>query len=121
MNNKKKILAIVLVIVVLLLGGASVYVATQLSTREAVAPTAPESKPAAADCTSLISLAACDAQIAPDCSWYSTCNKCAPVGTPEVVVCPEWVGSTACTVTATATASRWAVLERLNRLTKVRQ
>lgn len=47
-NNKKKILAIVLVVVVLLLGGASIYVATQLSTRKSVAPTAPESKPAAA-------------------------------------------------------------------------
>lgn len=48
-NNKKKILAIVLVILVLILGGASVYVATQLSTRKAVAPTAPESKPAASE------------------------------------------------------------------------
>jgi len=104
MNNKKKILAIVLVIVVLLLGGASIYVATQLSTRQAVAPTAPESKPAAADCTSLISLEACNAQVAPDCAWYSTCSKCAPVGTLEVNVCPEWIGSTACTVSATATA-----------------
>lgn len=45
--NKKKILTIVLVLMVLLLGGASVYVATQLSTRETVAPTAPESKPKA--------------------------------------------------------------------------
>lgn len=46
--NKKKILAIVLVILVIILGGASIYVARQLSTREAVAPTAPESKPSAA-------------------------------------------------------------------------
>lgn len=49
MNNNKKILAIVLVFLVLLLGGASVYVATQLSTRQKVAPTAPESKPKAAE------------------------------------------------------------------------
>lgn len=105
MNKKKKILAIVLVIVVLLLGGASIYVATQLSTRQAVAPNAPESKPAAADCTSLTTVTACDAQVAPDCAWYSTCNKCAPVGTLEVDVCPVWTDSTeACTVTATATA-----------------
>lgn len=104
MNNKKKILAIVLVIVVLLLGGASIYVATQLSTRQAVAPTAPESKPSAADCTSLTTLTACNAQAAPDCSWYATCNKCAPAGALEVDVCPEWVGSTVCTTTATATA-----------------
>jgi len=49
--NKKKILAIVLVLIVILLGGASIYVATQLSTRKAVAPTAPESEPAAAEVT----------------------------------------------------------------------
>ena len=106
MNTKKKILAIVLIIVVLLLGGASIYVATQLSTRQAVAPTAPESKPAAADCTSLTTQAACDAQAVPDCAWYSVgdCNKCATTGTPRVDVCPEWVGSDTCTATGSATA-----------------
>jgi len=46
-NKNKKILAIVLVLVILVLGGASIYIATQLSSRQAVAPTAPESKPAA--------------------------------------------------------------------------
>lgn len=45
----KKLIAIILVLVVLLLGGASIYVATQLSTQEAVAPTAPESEPLAAE------------------------------------------------------------------------
>jgi len=49
--KKKKILAIILVLLVVLLGGASVYVATQLSTRKAVAPTAPESKPKAVEPT----------------------------------------------------------------------
>ncbi|HOX96322.1 MAG TPA: hypothetical protein PLI45_02985 [Candidatus Woesebacteria bacterium] len=54
MNNKKKILAIVLVALVLILGGASIYVATQLSTRQAVAPTAPESKPAASESATIV-------------------------------------------------------------------
>lgn len=45
----KKLIAIILVLVVLLVGGASIYVATQLSTQESVAPTAPESEPMAAE------------------------------------------------------------------------
>ena len=69
--NKKKILAIVLVVLVLILGAASVYVATQLSSRQAVAPNAPTSKPAAFD------------------SSAETTN---------------WIGSTACTATGSATA-----------------
>lgn len=104
-NNKKKILAIVLVVVVLLLGAASIYVAAQLSTRQAVAPTAPESKPAAADCSSLTSLQACDAQITPDCAWYSTCKKCALNGTDPVVVCPMEEVSAECIATGSATAA----------------
>ena len=73
--NKKKILAIALVLIVILLGGASIYVATQLSTREAVAPTAPESEPAAAEPIGAVT----------------------PTGT-------QWVGDPACTVVGTATA-----------------
>lgn len=46
---KKKTLAIILVILIILLGGAAVYVATQLQTRQAVVPTAPVSKPSAAE------------------------------------------------------------------------
>lgn len=60
-NKKKKILAIVLVILVLILGGASVYVATQLSTRKAVAPTAPESKPAASESATVVWSSSCTA------------------------------------------------------------
>jgi hypothetical protein len=52
-NKNKKILAIILILVILILGGASIYIATQLSTRETVAPTAPESKPAASEPDSL--------------------------------------------------------------------
>lgn len=69
--NKKKIIALILVLVVFLLGGASIYIATQMSTKQAVAPTAPESKPAASDNT---------------------------------VPVDSWVGSPACTATASATA-----------------
>lgn len=47
--NKKKIIAIILAVLVVLLSGASVYVATQLSTNQAVAPNAPESKPQASE------------------------------------------------------------------------
>ncbi len=104
--NKKKILAIVLLIVVLLLGGASIYVATQLSTRQVVAPTAPESRPAAADCTSLTTQATCDAQTTPDCTWFASCSKCANAGTDESTVCDSWEDTTKteCTLTGVATA-----------------
>ena len=77
--NKKKILAIALVLIVILLGGASIYVATQLSTREAVAPTAPESEPAAAE----------------------------PIGATPVAT--QWVGDPACTLTGVATAAETKV------------
>ena len=103
--NKKKILAIILVILVIILGGASVYIATQLSTKQAVAPNAPISKPAAADCTSLTTLTDCDAQTTPDCAWYIACSKCANNGTAITTVCPEWAGSTECTLTGNATVS----------------
>lgn len=104
--NKKKIIAIVLLIVVLLLGGASIYVATQLSTQEAVAPNAPESRPAAADCTSLNTQLSCDSQTTPDCTWFASCNKCANAGTLESDVCDSWeeTTKTECTLTAVATA-----------------
>jgi hypothetical protein len=102
--KKKKILAIILVLLVVLLGGASVYVATQLNTRKSVAPTAPESKPAAADCSALTTQTTCDAQTVPDCTWYPTCNKCDSAGTATETVCPiTWVGDAACTVTVAAT------------------
>ena len=104
--NKKKIIAIVLLIVVLLLGGASIYVATQLTSRQAVAPTAPESRPSAADCTSLTSQTTCDAQTTPDCTWFASCSKCANAGTDESSVCDNWEDTTKteCTLTGVATA-----------------
>ena len=46
-NNRKKIIAILFLCVVAILGGVSVFVAYRLNTQKAVAPTAPESKPAA--------------------------------------------------------------------------
>ncbi len=86
--NKKKILTIIIVLVVLLLGGASVYVATQLSTRQAVAPTAPTSKPAAADCSALTNSNDCVSSSILSCSWFDTCGKCAETGTAASTVCP---------------------------------
>ena len=95
-NNKKKILAIVLVILVVLLGGASIYVATQLSTKQAVAPNAPTSKPAASGL----------AQIGESCGTGTSCDTgltCTnSICTTSNVT--TWVGSDACTVTGTATA-----------------
>lgn len=89
--NKKKILTIVLVLVVLLLGAASVYVATQLSTRQAVAPTAPTSKPSAAGCSDFTNSNnpnECVSQTILDCSWFDACGKCAESGADPNVVCP---------------------------------
>lgn len=73
--KKKNIIAILLVFIVLLLGGASIYVATQLSSEKAIAPTAPESEPAA----------------------Y------VPEEVSDISTTSEWVGSEACAVTGTAT------------------
>lgn len=85
--NKKKILTIIIVLVVLLLGGASVYVATQLSTRQAVAPTAPTSKPAAADCSAFTNQNECMNLDIIECTWIEECSKCAESNADPVTVC----------------------------------
>lgn len=48
-SNKQKITAIILVLVVILLAGVSFYVSSMLNTTKPVAPTAPKSKPKAAE------------------------------------------------------------------------
>jgi hypothetical protein len=89
----KKIIAIILVLVVLLLGGASIYVATQLSTKEAVAPTAPTSEPRADEPVYNGSTA---------CTVEATASAvvCTPSGvitcTPD---CPTACGKAASTIT----------------------
>lgn len=93
MNNKKKILATILVILIVLLGGASVYVATQLSTRKSVAPTAPESKPKATETTvTWVGSDACKVEAT------ASAEMCVPSGvvtctTP--VACPTACGTAA--------------------------
>lgn len=97
MNNKKKgILAFFLVVVVLLLGGATVYVATQMSERKSVAPTAPESKPSAAETVEIVWTGS-NACIA---TGAATVAACVPSGTiscdPD---CPTACGLAASTIT----------------------
>jgi len=107
--NKKKILAIVLVIVVLLLGGASIYVATQLSTKQAVAPNAPISKPKAFEpcgehliCSSTQAAGAtqCTDSNHPDAWWCCPVDKTIKDGACVDFV---WVTSSACAATGAAT------------------
>jgi len=109
MNKKKKIITAILVLLVILLGGASVYVATQLSTRKAVAPTAPESKPKAFEtCGAGLSCDSIQATGSTQCtdSLNPGDRYCCPLG--QVIsngACvDEWQGCDACTVTASASA-----------------
>jgi len=128
--NKKKIITIILVLLVVLVGGASIYVATQLSTRKAVSPTAPESKPKASVCEEACPgtdgvLRSCTPPEDDGTAVESLCNTtgrvescggiyyCCPVPggtwTTDMTACPTaptetYVGSDACTVTAVATA-----------------
>lgn len=109
--NKKRIITIILVLLVVLLGGASVYVATQLSTRKAVAPTAPESKPKASElCETGLGLYCSGDQVA-------GATACTQSSGGEVWCCPidkviingtcvdEWVGSAECNLEGTASAT----------------
>lgn len=105
--NKKKIIAIILVLVVLLLGGASIYIATQMSTKQAVAPTAPESKPAASDVGVQV-IIECNPTTNPpiNCPDGYTCVTSSEYngeGASGTCVLDNWVGSAECNVTATAT------------------
>ena len=101
--NKKKIISIVLILLVVLLGGASVYVATQLSTRQEVAPNAPASEPRAsesewADCpstvTAVVTEVTCDPLVG-----VITCDPDCPVvcGTDDPD-CPVVCGTDALTI-----------------------
>ncbi|HEX9008040.1 MAG TPA: hypothetical protein VF837_02150 [Patescibacteria group bacterium] len=102
-NQRRKIIAIILLVLILILGGASVFVATRISTAKPVAPTAPASQPkAGVQCT------------APStCTAGSTCptgytlvsgaENCATgqvCCTPPAAAAGNWVGSAACTITA---------------------
>jgi hypothetical protein len=110
-NNKKKILAIILVVLVLILGGASIYVATQLSTKQTVAPNAPTSKPAATEpCATGLSCSDSYLPGTSECMSGTTTTYCCPSGqTITNGACAgatiTWVGSDACTVTGTAVAT----------------
>ena len=129
-NNKKTILAIIFIFVVLILAGAAYYISNQLISRQAVAPTAPESKPAAAGCTTACPrsdgvLVNCEPPYSSNGTTESLCNStgriepcggqnyCCPVAggqwTTDMTKCTttlpeEWVGNTACTATGSATA-----------------
>lgn len=101
--NKKKIIAIVLLIVVLLLGGASIYVATQLSTRQAVAPTAPQSRPQADESAP----PRCNLSVNPPVTCiegYRCVTTSTLPGADGVCMAESWVGSDTCTLTGVATA-----------------
>lgn len=109
--KKKNIIAIILVLLVILLGGASVYVAIQLSTRKAVAPTAPTSKPKASEVcganlicsvTQVTGASSCTDAAHPNGWWCCPINQTITNG---VCVELQWVGSTACTATGSATVA----------------
>jgi len=120
MKRNKAILSTILIVVILLVAGASFYIASKVSQEQAIAPTAPVSNPAACndECPrSDGALVNCTG--AADGTNISTCNEAgrvelcggksytcpAPGGawalTPTSTE-PVWVGSEACTVTATS-------------------
>lgn len=120
MKRNKAILSIILIVVILLIAGASIYISSKVSQEQAIAPTAPVSEPAACEdeCPrSDGALVNCTG--AADGTNISTCNEAgrvelcggksytcpAPGGawalTPTSTE-PDWVGSAACTVTATS-------------------
>jgi len=133
--KKKNILTIVLVLVVVLLAGASYYIATQLINKQAVAPTAPSSKPKA-ECIEACPradgvLVNCTEPFSDNNTQQSICTTagrrefcggnefCCPTAggawTRDLTACPEdtatentnvaFVGSSACTLLATASAT----------------
>ena len=103
-NQRRKIIAVVLLLLILVLGGASIFVATRISTARPVAPTAPESEPRAsvacvapASCMSITDGCPTGTQEIPgsDCSATETC--CTPVE-------GAWVTSAACSIAAVISA-----------------
>jgi uncharacterized repeat protein (TIGR01451 family) len=109
--NKKRIITIILVLLVVLLGGASVYVATQLSTRKAVAPTAPESKPKASEpCVTGLGLYCSENQVAGATACTQSSGGeiwCCPIDQAIIngICVDEWVGSAECNLEGTASAT----------------
>ncbi len=121
MKKNKAILSIILILLVAAIGIASVFISNRLSNNQAVAPNAPASIPQACvdKCPDTDGvLRSCTPSA--DGSFQSLCNS---AGRVEVCggksyTCPapggtwaltpstesaEWVGSTACTITATST------------------
>jgi hypothetical protein len=99
-NNNKKFLALGLILLIIVLGIASIFIAGRLASQNAVAPTAPTSKPKAAEVfvrtTTGLECAACT--YLKGCSAGLNCDavdgKCKK--TDGTSVC--WAGSTACVV-----------------------
>lgn len=95
MKRNKAILSIVLILLVLLVGVATIFISSRISQQQAVAPTAPTSEPFAAETTT-------------ECKPCSATVLCATGLTCDGGICEKadgtstcWVGSTACTTTAT--------------------
>lgn len=103
--NKKKILTIILVLIVVLLGGASYYIATQLSNKQAIAPTAPESRPKASETVNEGESCNMTTSPARECATGFNCQSISEVrGADGVCVQEGWTASSNCSVTATAVA-----------------
>ena len=97
------IMAALALFLVAAVAGASYYISTQLSSRVAVAPTAPESEPMASSCSGWQNAIDCDKQLVPDCAWYG-CG-CALAGTDPKIVCPDPTVTTTPSPTTTPTAA----------------
>lgn len=123
MKKNKALLSIILIIVILLVAGASIFIASRLSTQSGIAPNAPASVPKACDdeCPRESDGALVNCTGSADGTNISTCNAAgrveicggksytcpAPGGawalTPATTTAvAEWVGATACTVSATS-------------------
>lgn len=124
MKKNKALLSIILIIIILLVAGASIFIASRLSTQNGIAPNAPASEPKACEdqCPrSDGALESCTGSS--DGTKISVCNRAgrvevcggksyncpAPGGkwalmtlVTETPPTPAWVGSTACTVSATS-------------------
>ncbi len=109
--KKKNIITIILVLLVVILGGASIYVATQLTSRPSVSPNAPTSKPAAFEsCASGLNCSGTQISGAAQCDNTIPANGatgvlwCCPADQTALngLCVSNWVGSAACTVAGVA-------------------
>jgi hypothetical protein len=106
-NNRKILLGLGLILLIMVLGVASIFVAGQLASQKAVAPTAPSSKPKAAEVftrtTTGLECEACT--YLKGCSTGFNCDavdgKCKKADGTSVC----WSGSTACVVAGTVLAA----------------